>query len=68
MGTNYFLFTRSKRLAHTHFASETEWGVTDEEAEIWTPLKHLEYAQKEKDSLLLFDKTIESLRKRLSCL
>ena len=34
MGTNYFLFTRSKRLAHTHFASETEWGVTDEEYEI----------------------------------
>ena len=34
MGTNYFLFTRSKRLAHTHFASENDWGVTDEEYEI----------------------------------
>ena len=54
MGTNYFLFTRSKRLAHTHFASETEWGITDEEAEIWTPLNHLEYAQKEKDAVRKF--------------
>lgn len=74
MGTNYFLFTRSKRLAHTHFASETEWGVTGEEdeffpsggkyvhitdcnpeeAEIWTPLNHLEYAQKEKNAVKRF--------------
>lgn len=34
MGTNYYLFTRSKRLVHTHFASETDWGVTDVEYEI----------------------------------
>ena len=34
MGTNYFLFTRSKKLARLYFATETNWGVTDEEYEI----------------------------------
>ena len=43
MGTNYFIFTRSKRLAHTHFATKTDWGVIDEE-----------YAQKERDAVRRF--------------
>lgn len=34
MGTNYFLFTKSKRLARMHFAIESDYGVTDEEYEI----------------------------------
>ena len=34
MGTNYYLMTRNKELAHKHFAVETEYGVTNQEYEI----------------------------------
>ena len=34
MGTNYYLMTSNKELAHKHFAVETDWGVTDTEYEI----------------------------------
>lgn len=34
MGTNYYLMTSDKELAHKHFAVETDWGVTDTEYEI----------------------------------
>ena len=31
MGTNYYLFTRSKNLAQRYFATNNSWGVSDEE-------------------------------------
>ena len=34
MGTNYYLFTRSKNLAQRYFATNNSWGVSDEEYEI----------------------------------
>ena len=34
MGTNYYLFTQSKQLAHKHFAEALEYGVIGEEYEI----------------------------------
>lgn len=34
MGTNYYLMTRNKQLAHKYFAVEHDWGITDEEYEI----------------------------------
>jgi len=34
MGTNYYLMTRNKELAHKYFAVETAYGVTNQEYEI----------------------------------
>ena len=34
MGTNFYLMTQSKELAHKHFAIENDWGVSDTEYEI----------------------------------
>lgn len=34
MGTNYYFMTKSKRIAHKHFAIENSWGVSDEEYRI----------------------------------
>lgn len=34
MGTNFYLMTKSKELAHKHFAIEHDWGVSDAEYEI----------------------------------
>ena len=34
MGTNYYLMTRNKQLAHKYFAVENDWGITDEEYKI----------------------------------
>ena len=34
MGTNYYLMTRNKQLAHKYFAVEHDWGVADEEYRI----------------------------------
>lgn len=34
MGTNYYLMTKSKELAHKHFAIENDWGVSDAEYDI----------------------------------
>ena len=34
MGTNYYLMTQNKQLAHKYFAVEHDWGITDEEYEI----------------------------------
>lgn len=34
MGTNFYLMTKSKELAHKHFAIENDWGVSDAEYEI----------------------------------
>ena len=30
VGTNYYLMTRNKQLAHKYFAVENDWGITDE--------------------------------------
>ena len=34
MGTNYYLFTKNRDLVHKHFATEHDWGVTNQEYEI----------------------------------